>query len=116
MAQTLGIGLHPSPFLAAGGLIPTDLAFSESGGNDASRNPALSQNVNSPLGPFAYKARHEDGHSRRRPRDATFRGDRGPPQAHGRDRRPADPLAYHEDLFSLRDLRFRDLPRLQGLH
>ena len=37
------------------------------------------------------------------------------PQAHGRNRRPAHPLAHHEDLFRARHQRFRPLPRLQGL-
>ncbi len=35
---------------------------------------------------------------RRRPRHAALRGDRGPAEADGRDRRPADPLAHHEAL------------------
>ena len=37
------------------------------------------------------------------------------PEADGRDRRPADPLAHHEDLRRARDRRLRRLPRLQGL-
>ena len=44
------------------------------------------------------------------------RGDRAPAEADGRDRRPADPLAHHEDLRRARLQRLRRLPRLQGLH
>ena len=36
-------------------------------------------------------------------RHAAVRGDRGSPEADGRDRRAPDPVAHHEDLFGLRN-------------
>ena len=39
-----------------------------------------------------------------------------PPEADGRDRRAADPVAHHEELQPPRVQRLRGLPRLQGLH
>ncbi len=61
------------------------------------------------------RARREGRHPRRRTRHAPVGGDRLPAQAHGRDRRAADPVAHHEDLQPLRVQRLRRLPRLQGL-
>lgn len=40
------------------------------------------------------------------------RGNQCAAQAHGRSRRKADPLAYHEDVLGLRHSRIRGLPRL----
>src|SRR5262249_27516923 len=46
--------------------------------------------------------------------DTALRGDATPAQADGRDRRPPDPLAHHEDLLSVRPQRVRRGARLQG--
>ena len=42
------------------------------------------------------------------------RGERRPPEADGRDRREADPLAHHEDLRRARDRRVRDRGGYKG--
>ena len=63
----------------------------------------------------SHDSRHESSHSCRRIGHAHQRGVASQAQADDRDRRQADPLAHHEDLLALRDQRFRDLPRLQGL-
>ena len=56
----------------------------------------------------------EDGHPGGRARHEAGRGDGGPAEADGRDRRPADPVAHHEALRALRLQRLRDRARLQG--
>ena len=52
---------------------------------------------------------------RGRPRDSARRGDRGAPQADGRDRRAAGAVAHPEELLAPRHPRLRDLPRLPRL-
>ena len=66
------------------------------------------------LGPFE-RGSCASSDSRWRTGHTPGRGNRPPPQADGRSRRNADPVAHHENLFRARRERFRDLPWLQGL-
>ncbi len=66
-------------------------------------------------GGLAPRPADESRHPRRRARHAHLGGKLSQAQADDRDRRQADPLAHHEDLFDARRQRFRHLLRLQGL-
>ena len=63
----------------------------------------------------ALETCNEGGHPVRRPGDALARGNGIPAQTVDRDRRPADPLAHHEDLFRLWIQAVRPVPGIQGL-